>query len=155
MPYIVSGLDGAAFSGMFALNDDQLAAINARRVTATAKPGFPCRITLEDAEVGEQLILLNHVSHDVATPYRSAYAIYVRHSDAAAARYVDELPPVFIGRPIALRGFDATGMLRRAALAQQGEADHAITTLLADDEIAYIHAHNAAHGCYAARIDRI
>lgn len=61
---------------------------------------------------------------------------------------------MFSGRPIALRGFDATGMLRHAALARPGEAEQAITMLFANNEIAYIHAHNAAHGCYAARIDR-
>lgn len=154
MTYRISGLDGAAFAGLFALDDAELAARNARRVTVTAKPGFPCRITLDDAEVGEEVILFHHVSHDVATPYRSAYAIYVRRTDAAAAQYVDELPPVLSGRPIALRGFDVTGMLRHAALARPGEAEQAITMLFANNEIAYIHAHNAAHGCYAARIDR-
>ncbi len=32
--------------------------------------------------------------------------------------------------------------------------DAAIRTLFTDDAIAYIHAHNAAHGCFAAKVDR-
>jgi hypothetical protein len=53
-----------------------------------------------------------------------------------------------------LRGFDAAGMLREGRLAAPGEADAVIRGLFAGEEIAYIHAHNAAHGCFAARIDR-
>jgi hypothetical protein len=153
MTYMIEGLAPDRFAPLFAMDDAGLAAINARRVTAAADMGFPCRISLEDARAGEELILLHHVSHDVETPYRSAYAIYVRPG-VDAARYRDELPPVFAGRPIALRAFDAAGMLQTARLAAPGEADGAIRDLFADAGIAYIDAHNAAHGCFAARIER-
>lgn len=153
MTYSIRGLSPESFAPLFALDDAALAAINARRVIATADRGFPCRISLEDAKAGEALILLHHTSHDVATPYRSAYAIYVRPG-VAAATWRDELPPVFEGRPLALRAFDADGMLQTARLAGPGEADGAIRDLFADDGISYIDAHNAAHGCFAARIER-
>ena len=48
------------------------------RQTATTKPGFPCRVSLEDAEVGEQLILVNYEHQPSASPYRAAHAIFVR-----------------------------------------------------------------------------
>src|SRR3546814_15419415 len=99
------------------------------------------------------LSLLHHVSHDVATPYRSAYAIYVRPGGAAAT-WRDELPPVFAGRTLALRAFGADGMLRTARLAGPGEVDGAIRDLFADPDTAYIHAPNAAYGCFAARLER-
>ena len=153
MTYSIRGLSPESFAPLFALDDAALAAINARRVIATADRGFPCRISLEDAKAGEALILLHYTSHDVATPYRSAYAIYVRPG-VAAATWRDELPPVFEGRPLALRAFDADGMLQTARLAGPGEADGAIRDLFADDGISYIDAHNAAHGCFAARIER-
>ena len=153
MTYMIEGLAPDRFAPLFAMDDAGLAAINACRVTATADMGFPCRISLEDARAGEELILLHHVSHDVETPYRSAYAIYVRPG-VDAARYRDELPPVFAGRPIALRAFDAAGMLQTARLAGPGEADGAIRDLFDDAAISYIDAHNAAHGCFAARIER-
>jgi hypothetical protein len=153
MTYRISGLDPQPFAALFALTDTQLAACNARRVTAAADRGFPCRVSLEDARAGEELILLHHTSHDVATPYRSAYAIYVR-KDARTAAFVDETPPVFEGRPLGLRGFDAGGTLCDARLALPGEADAKIRDLFANRRIAYIHAHNAAHGCFAARVDR-
>jgi len=68
--------------------------------------------------------------------------------------YEDRTPPVFEGRPLGLRAFDADGNLIDAALALPGEADAKIRALLDDRAIAYIHAHNAAHGCFAARIER-
>lgn len=154
MTYRITGLDRAAFEHLFGMTDAELATHNAARVTAGADQGWPCRISLEDAKAGESLILLNHVSHDVATPYRSAYAIYVRETTAAPAQYVDETPPVFEGRPVAFRAFDADGMLRNAALALPGEADAKIRELFDQGDIAYIHAHNAAHGCFAAKVER-
>lgn len=153
MTYVIQGLCPDRFAPLFAMGDAELAAINARRVTATADRGFPCRISLEDAKAGEALILLHHTSHDVATPYRSAYAIYVRQG-VDAAQYRDTTPPLFEGRPLALRAFDADGMLQGARLAQAGGADAAIRDLFADAAISYIDAHNAAHGCFAARIER-
>ncbi|MBA4162014.1 MAG: DUF1203 domain-containing protein [Novosphingobium sp.] len=153
MTYHITGLAPDSFAPLFALSDAELTQRNACRVTASASRGYPCRITLEDAGQGEELILLHHTSHDVATPYRSAYAIYVR-KDQRAAEYVDVTPPVFEGRPLGLRGFDAEGLLRDARLALPGEADAKIRDLFANPEVAYIHAHNAAHGCFSARVDR-
>jgi Protein of unknown function (DUF1203) len=154
MTYRITGLEPEEFTPLFALDDEALAARNARRVTAAADRGFPCRVSLEDARAGEELILLNYVSHDVATPYRSAYAIYVRRNAGEAAEHFDSTPPVFEGRPLGLRGFDAEGTLLDARLALPGEADAKIRDLFANPEIAYIHAHNAAHGCFAARVER-
>ncbi len=154
MTYTICGLSPAPFAPLFALSDAELAARKAVRVTASADRGFPCRVSLEDARCGEQLILLNHTSHDVETPYRSSYAIYVRENAPSPARFVDCTPPVFEGRPLGLRGFGDDGMLKDARLALPGGADAEIRSLFANPQIAYIHAHNAAHGCFAARIDR-
>lgn len=153
MTYRIAGLSPAEFLPLFALSDAELAERQAVRVTASRHPGYPCRVTLEDAPAGEELILLHHVSHEVATPYRSAYAIYVR-AGVAPAEFIDATPPVFEGRPLGLRGFDAEGNLCDARLALPGEADAKIRDLLANPVIAYIDAHNAAHGCFSARVER-
>ena len=119
MTYRIEGLRRADFAPLFAMSDVELAAQNALRVTATG-PGYPCRVSLDDAKAGEQLILLNYTSHDVATPYRSTYAIYVRADADEIAPLIDATPPVFEGRPLGLRAFDAGGMLKNAALALRG-----------------------------------
>ena len=154
MTYRIRGIDRGEVDGFIGADDATLADVGAVRVVATVRPGFPCRVSLVDAEPGESLILFHHVSHDVATPYRSAYAVFVREDAGEPAEYVDQVPPVFEGRPLALRGFDGDAMLRSAALAAPGEADARIRALLDDEGIRYIDVHNAAHGCFAARVER-
>ena len=154
MTYRIDGLPLAPFAHLIGASEETLARHNALRLTARSKPGAPCRVTLEDAEPGETLILVNHVSHDVANPYRAAHAIFVREAAREPATYVDELPPVMASRTLSLRGFDAAGMMLDAAVTQPGEAEAGIAALFADPAIAYIHAHNAARGCFAARVHR-
>lgn len=154
MTYRIRGLERGQFDRFFAMGEEELIVHNARRVEAEADRGYPCRVSLRDADAGESLLLVHHVNHDVATPYRNAFAIYVREGSAETAEYVDTCPPVFDGRPIALRCYDAAGDLRNAGLAAPGEADAAIRRLLEEPDTAYIDAHNAAYGCFAARIER-
>jgi AraC family transcriptional regulator of adaptative response/methylated-DNA-[protein]-cysteine methyltransferase len=158
MTYRITGLPRASFAQYFGRSAEELEKLGARRVFADADRGFPCRITLEDAAKGESLILLNYTSNDVAGPYRSAHAIYVREkagdgSDEGAA-FEGELPPVFAGRTLSLRGFDDAGMLQAARLAEPGGVEGAIDDLFANAAVACIHAHNAAYGCFAATIER-
>ncbi len=154
MSFIITGLEAKEFAPLFALSDEDLAERGVTRKTATSKPGFPCRVTLVDAEPGESVLLLNYESHKTATPYRSSYAIYVREGAADAARFENELPPVFKGRPIALLYFNADGHLIGASLALVGDAAEKIEAAFSDNNVAYIHAHNAAHGCFAAEVRR-
>ena len=70
------------------------------------------------------------------------------------ASYADETPDYLDRRTLGLRGFDEAGMLKDALLAMPGEADARIRALFARAEIATIHAHNAAYGCFLARIER-
>lgn len=154
MAYRIRGLEPAQFSDLSALDDEALAQRRAKRVVADADRGFPCRITLEDAKKGERLLLVHHVHHTVDTPYRSAFAVFVREDARHPAEYVDRCPPVFAGRQLSLRGFSDGGELESAMLAAGDEADEAIRAMFADPAIAYIDAHNAAPGCFAARIER-
>jgi hypothetical protein len=154
MTYRIHGLAREQFEPLFGLGEDELAERNARRVTADSATGFPCRVSLEDAAPGERLILLNYVSHDVPTPFRTAYGIYVRETAAAPPCYEDEVPALLDTRTLGLRGFDAEGMLRGGLLALPGEADARIRELLERPEIESIHAHNAVVGCFLARVER-
>lgn len=153
MSFIVSGLPLETFQPLFGLDDDALAARGALRVTAE-DGRYPCRVTLEDAPVGQSLLLVNYQHQDAATPYRSNYAIYVSEAARRTRRLAGELPPVLRGRPIAIRAFDDAGMLIGAELALNDDVEAVIARRFSDPEAAYLHAHNAAHGCFAARIDR-
>ncbi len=154
MTYRIKGIDPAPFAKLYGLADEDLAKLGVVRMIVMEKPSFPCRVSLTDRDIGETVLLLNHVSHDVANPYRASHAIFVTEGAGQAAEYVDEVAPVFATRVLSLRGFDAHGMMADALLTQPGEADAGIRKLFSNPEIATIHAHNAARGCFSARIER-
>src|SRR3954469_14561654 len=110
MTYRITGLNPATYRPLFELPEEELAKRGVVRMTVTEKPSFPCRISLTDRDIGEQVLLLNHVSHDVANPYRASHAIFVTEGAEEAAEFVDEIPPVFETRVLSLRGFAADGM---------------------------------------------
>jgi hypothetical protein len=151
--YRVKGLDPTPYKPLFGLSDEDLKTCGIVRMTVT-DPTFPCRVSLTDREIGEKVLLLNHLSHDVAGPYRASHAIFVTEGEEKQAEYVDEVPPVFEKRVLSLRGFDADGMMADAILTQPGEADAGIRKLFANPEIQTIHAHNATRGCFSAKIER-
>jgi hypothetical protein len=153
MSYVVRGLDPAPYKPLFGISDEQLAESGVVRMTVDS-PTFPCRVSLTDREIGEKVLLLNHVSHDVANPYRASHAIFVAEGADQAAEFIDEVPPVFKTRVLSLRGFDEDGMMAEAILTQVGDADAGIRKLLDNPKVATIHAHNATRGCFSARIER-
>jgi hypothetical protein len=152
MNYTVHGLSPDPFMPLYGLTDDELAKRRARRVVVDG-PGFPERIELRDAEPGETLLLINFEHQDADTPYRSSHAIYVREW-ATEAWSGDYLPEVMRKRLLSLRGFSSDGLMVDADVVEGREAEPLIERLFADPEVAYIHAHYARPGCYAARIDR-
>lgn len=54
----ISALRHDDFDELFRLDDHELAARGAKRYRADRTPGFPCRVSLKDAEPGEQVILV-------------------------------------------------------------------------------------------------
>ena len=154
MTYRITGIDPAPYRHLFGLSDEELATHGVVRMAVSEKPSFPCRVSLTDRDVGESVLLVNHISHDVANPYRASHAIFVTEAHEAQAEYVDEVPPVFGPRVLSLRGFGKDGMMADAMLTQPGEADTGIRKLLENPEIETIHAHNATRGCFSAKIER-
>ena len=153
MTYRITGIDPTPYRHLFGKSDEELARRGIVRMTVDS-PTYPCRVSLTDRAIGETVLLLNHVSHDVANAYRASHAIFVAEADQEAAEYVDEVPPLFEKRILSLRGFDKDGMMAEALLTQPGEADAGIRKLLANPAIETIHAHNATRGCFSARIER-
>lgn len=154
MTYRITGIDPAPYRHLFGLSQEELASHGVVRMTVSEKPSFPCRVSLTDRNLGESMLLVNHISHDVSNPYRASHAIFVTEAHEKPAEYVDEIPPVFDMRVLSLRGFDKNGMMADAILTQPGDADAGIRRLFANPEIQTIHAHNATRGCFAAKITR-
>jgi hypothetical protein len=154
MSFRISGLKFAQFAPLVGLSDVQLEARNVRRVVADRSPGFPCRVSLVDAQPGESVLLVNYEHLPVASPYRARYAIYVRENATEARVARDAIPPVLHQRLLSVRAFSAAGMLLDADIAEGAALVPAIERLLAPAQVAYLHLHNARPGCFAARVDR-
>ena len=154
MSFRITGLDPAPFRHLYGLTDDELVARGARRTIANAKPGFPDRIELRDAEPGEPLLLLNYTHQPADTPYRASHAIFVREGAEQAYEAVDEVPKALRLRPISLRAFDGHGEMVDADLVDGRVLEAVIERLLDNSEVRYLQAHYAKRGCYAARIER-
>jgi len=107
----IRGLPAQHFTHLFAMNDAQLEQHSARRVTASDR-GYPCRISLTDAAVGDSVILVNYEHHSVETPYRSRFAVYVREGEQTFEA-INEVPVQLRKRLLSLRAYDESGMLRR------------------------------------------
>ncbi|MGB6536042.1 MAG: DUF1203 domain-containing protein [Xanthobacteraceae bacterium] len=148
----IKGLPAEPFAPLFAMPDWALEKHGAVRRIAE-KAGYPCRISLTDAKAGDELILTNYEHHAVASPYRMRFAIYVRKGEQTFDA-VDEVPVQLRTRTLAVRGFDAGGMMAGWELVDGGKLEEAIEKLFADPRADYLHVHFAAPGCYAARIER-
>jgi hypothetical protein len=154
MNFRITGLPMAPFAALFELTDAELASQHARRVIADRCPGFPCRVSLADATVGETLLLVNYEHLPVASPYRSTYAIYVRQNAHEAQLPVNQIPAVLATRLLSVRAFDEAGMLIDADLVPGTALAGAIKRLLSNRSSDFLHLHNAKPGCFAARVDR-
>jgi len=150
----IAGLSLAQFKPLFSLDDNELAQKGARRLTVNAKPGFPCRVSLQDAEIGERIILVPFVHHDVESPYRASGPIFVRETAKRVELAPGEIPDVVASRVMSVRAYNDKGMMVNAAVTPGKELKSQIEELFADSGISYLHLHNAGAGCYSCRVER-
>jgi hypothetical protein len=154
MTFQIHALPRSGFEPLFAMTDAELAARGARRMTVTERPGFPCRVSLEDAEPGESVLLVNYEHQPNPTPYRSSHAIFVREGARQAFPEPGELPDVLARRLISARAFDASHDMRDADVVEGRDLAALIERLFADPRVDYLDLHNAKRGCFAARATR-
>ena len=154
MPFQIHALEAQQFARLFALSDAELFERSARRVTVDANPGFPCRVSLTDAALGETVILLNFKHLIGATPYAASHAIYVREGAVQAKPQRGEVPLVLSRRLLSVRGFGADQMMIAADVIEGAELAARLPIMFADPAIMFVDIHNARQGCFAARATR-
>lgn len=154
MDYVISGLPVQPFQRLFGLDDAALRAHGVVRRIADSKPGFPCRVTLQDADPGEAVLLLPWTHLDVDTPYRAGGPIFVREVARATAVFSNTIPEQQRSRLLSVRAYDADGWMRDAEVTEGALLEMLITRYLGDARVAYLHVHYARRGCYACRVDR-
>jgi hypothetical protein len=143
------GLPARPFADLFDLSDDELAARNVQRVIADASPGYPCRVSLRDADLGETLLLLSHVHQPGRSPYHASGPIFVRHAAVQAVLDTAELPPYVTTRLMSVRAYDTRHLMVDAAVCAGPDTGELLSSFFARQDVAYIHLHNARRGCFS------
>lgn len=154
MSFRIHALPYAPFAPFFEMSDAELAESGARRMVVDATPGFPCRVSLADAEPGETVILLNFEHQPARSPYRASHAIFVRENAEQAFPDVGAVPEVLARRLVSIRAFDDRHYMVQADVVDGSDLANAITGMLRDPKVEYVHLHNARAGCFAASATR-
>ncbi len=151
----VSALEAEPYAPLFSLSDAELAARSARRCVVDSSPGYPCRVSLVDANLGEAVIALPYTHHTVAGPYNGSGPIFVREHAQQAQFEVGEIPDLLEHRLLSVRGYNPEGLMVNAKVVSGGEVRATIQDFFQNESIAYLHLHNAAPGCYMCNVERI
>lgn len=152
MSFQIHALPAEPFQPLFGMSEQELAGINATRIVVDQKPGYPCRVSLADAEVGETVILVNHVHQPAESPYRACHAIFVREHAGQAFPERGEIPEVLATRLISVRAFDDRHYMIDADVVDGEDLRMVIPRMFENPAVEYLHLHNARPGCYAARV---
>jgi hypothetical protein len=150
----IRGLATEPFQHLFGLSDDDLRAQGVSRFVVDEYPGFPDRIEMRDLALGETALLINYQHQPAANPYQSSHAIFVCEGAKVPYDRMDEIPEVMARRVISLRAFDRDDMMVEADLVDGQVLATVIGAYFDNPKIAYLHAHYAKRGCFAARIER-
>ena len=149
------GLPHETFGPLFDLPDAELAARGAMRVVADENPGYPCRVSLEDAKVGEELLLLPYPHLPENSPYRSVGPIFVRRGATTRELAPGEIPEYVTSRLMSVRAYDANHLMIGAAVCEGSAVADEIERQFRREKVAYLHLHNAKPGCFSCAVRRV
>ena len=150
----IKSLDFQEFSDLFHSDDHQLAKLGALRMVVDEHPGFPCRVSLQDAAIGEEVILLPYQHHRTTSPYQAGGPIFVRKNAETARLAINEVPQMLLHRLLSLRCYEKSGMMKDALVLEGRELKEALHKIFSDPDISYVHIHNAKPGCFNCVAER-
>lgn len=154
MSFRIRGLSASQFSPLLRLSDAELHARSIQRLTIHEPDSAPCRISLQDASVGERVLLLNHAHHVSSSPYAASGPIFIREAAQQAFDAIDQVPRAVRLRLLSVRAYGANGNMLDADVCEGAQLESLVERLFQNTDVQFLHAHHARRGCYACRIDR-
>ncbi len=151
----VVAADKNNFEHLFNLADDELANLGVIRKVADQHPGYPCRVSLQDAAVGETIILTAFAHHAVSSPYQANGPVYIRKNAETAKPTMNEIPAMLLHRQLSVRAYNRTAMMLSSRVTDGHKLNEVIQDCFADAEVDYLHIHNAGPGCYNCAVQRV
>ena len=155
MDFRLSGISPEPFRPLFTLAEAALAAIGVKRYVADVASGFPCRVSIDHAAIGEEVLLLSYQHQPADSPYRASGPIFVRKSAVAAYDGINKIPAPVRTRLLSVRAYDASDLIVDAEVIEGAQIESLIARFFCDERVAYLHIHYARRGCFACRVDRM
>jgi hypothetical protein len=155
MQFRITGLPLTEFAAILQFDEAGLRSAGITSCIVDEPHAYPCRITLEDAIPGEEVLLLSHAHQRAGTPYDSSGPIFIRRHATATASVVNAVPDQQRRRLLSVRAYDAGHCMVDAEVAPGTELESLIGRFFADPGVSYLQVHNARRGCYACRVDRL
>jgi len=152
--FLIQALPMQKFRPLFDMSEAALALRNARWITVDSDPGYPCRVSLTDARVGEKVLGLSFCHHDVDSPYRASGPIFIIENSVMAKPAIGEIPVLLRHRSLSVRGYDKDHMMIEAQVTHGAELELILQQLFRNSRVDYIHIHNADPGCFMCSISR-
>ena len=152
--FIIQALDKDLFARFMKMEDKALDAVNARWLVADASPGYPCRVSLREASVGERVLLVPFPYHDVDSPYRACGPVFVREQADTAELDVNEIPDILPGRLLSVRAYDSAHIMVHAQTIQGIQFEQAVRSQFSSEAVSYLQIHNASPGCFSCTVHR-
>jgi len=150
----IKALQESEFAPLFDLDSRQLAETGAIRMIVDKKLAFPCRVSLEDSEPGDEVILLPYQHHKTNSPYQSKGPIFVKKDAVTATPAINEIPRLLHHRYLSVRAYDKDGMMKSSLVTEGQNLREVLNEMLNNPEIDYVHIHNAKPGCYMCEVVR-
>lgn len=154
MTFRIFGLQPDNFSHLMGKDEAILALYGAERHVITEPHSAPCRITLDDADCGDTVILVSHAHQTASTPYRQSGPIFLRENSNQLWDQIDKVPPALARRTLSVRGYDAQGNMIEADIAEGVALAQILTGFFTNSHVAEVHIHFARRGCFAAKAVR-
>jgi hypothetical protein len=150
----IKALQSAEYSHLLNLNDHELEKRGAIKMIADKNPGFPCRASLKDAEVGEEVLLFAYQHHKTKSPYQASGPVFIRTNAVTANPGVNNIPEILQHRLLSIRAYDKHGMMKTSLVTEGRDLKPLLFKAFKDGDIEYIHIHNAKAGCYNCLAER-
>jgi hypothetical protein len=154
MDFKFLALSEHGFESFFSMSDSELAEHGALWIEVDSSPGYPCRISLEDAKVGERVLAMSFAHHDVKSPYNSSGPIFVRENAKRASLEINQVPVMLRHRQLSIRGYTSDAMMIGADVVDGEQLESHLHRLFQNPSIEYIHVHNAKPGCFNCTVVR-
>lgn len=143
------------YNHLFDLTKEELVVKGVIKMVVDVKPGYPCRVSLKDAEIGEDVILFPFKHHLTNSPYQASGPIFVRKNAKIVDLKVNEIPKMLFMRLQSLRIYNEKGIMIDAKTLEGKNIRKEIELIFKNKQASYIQIHNANPGCYNCQVNRV